>query len=427
MGNMPMVQRSADKRHDAGEISLQIAEIASRAVGGNALATELAHLLSVQLAADAVALFWLQPSSRRSAARRSLRTLAVASSSSHLSPHRLERLLKVTAYQAYSKQATVSRPDGSLAVPFGAPQPFGVCAAWWEPDSQPGDETPPPGQMSILSRLRASLTLAFMPAHLSDSLGGAEVVARDDTLLGATDRVRANFISMVSHELRTPLNSINGFLEVVLEGQVGQLNSRQQEFLGYVQTSAVQLTTLVEDILLISKADSGQFVLRPDTLSVSHLLHQAMQSVVPAAEKARVHLVVSAPEEFPGIWGDELRLCQVITNLLHNAVKFSPPESEISLSVADRGTYAEFAVKDQGEGVAPEEYLLVFERFYQSDSSRHAHSGGYGLGLAIAKLIVEQHHGRIWLESGERQGTTFFFTLPFDPGEAGTRESPAIG
>src|SRR5262249_16203131 len=243
-GNMPMVERSIDKRPDAGEISLKIAEIAGRTVGGNALATELAHLLSVQLAADAVALFWLQPSSQRSAARRSLRTLAVASSSTHLSRHRLERLLKVTAYQAYSRQTAVSRPDGSVAVPFGGAQPIGVCAAWWGQGLQPPSGVPSPGHMSILSQLRAILSLAFMPAHLSEQPGGAEVAARDDTLLGAADRVRANFISMVSHELRTPLNSINGFLEVVLEGQVGPLNSRQQEFLGYVQTSAVQLTTL---------------------------------------------------------------------------------------------------------------------------------------------------------------------------------------
>jgi signal transduction histidine kinase len=415
MGNMPMVYGQTGKRPDAGEISLQVAEIASGAESSNALASKLAHLLSEQLAADAVALFWLQRSALHPGPRRSLRTLAVDSSASHLDLPRLERLLKVAAYQAYSKQATMSRHDGSVAVPFGSPEPFGVCAAWWEPGSQPGGVPSTGGHgQSVLAELRASLSLAFMPAHLSDQQG------RDDTRLSA-DRVRANFISMVSHELRTPLNSINGFLEVVLEGQVGELNSRQQEFLGYVQTSAFALTTLVEDILFISKADSGQFVLRPSTLSVSHLLHQAMQSVVPDAEKARVHIVLSDPEAFPTIWGDELRLCQVITNLLHNAIKFSPPESEVSLGVTNRGTYAEFAVQDHGTGMPPEEHPLVFERFYQSDSSRHAHSGGYGLGLAIAKLIVEQHHGHIWLESSEGQGTTFYFTLPLDAGEAGSR------
>jgi signal transduction histidine kinase len=421
MGNLPMVRGAAGKQPDAGEISLQIAKIAASAVSRNVLASELTHLLSGQLAADAVALFWLQGSAPRPGPRRSLRTLAVASSSSHLSLPRLERLLKVAAYQAYSKRMAESRHDGSVAVPFGTPEPFGVCAAWWEQGSRPtGSKSS--GGLSILAELRATLSLALMPAHLSSDQQG-----RDDTLLGAADRVQANFISMVSHELRTPLNSINGFLEVVLEGQVGQLNSRQQEFLGYVQTSAFQLTTLVEDILFISKADSGQFVLRPGTLSVSHLLQQAVQSVMAEAEKARVHIVVSAPEEFPAIWGDELRLCQVITNLLHNAIKFSPPESEITLSVTNRGAYAEFAVQDRGKGVPPEEHLLVFERFYQSDSSRHTHSGGYGLGLAIAKLIVEQHHGRIWLDSSEGQGTTFYFTLPFDAGEAGSGGSSVIG
>jgi len=257
-----------------------------------------------------------------------------------------------------------------------------------------------------------------MPAHLSDLAGRAQ---------HEESQARANFISMVSHELRTPLNSINGFLEVVLEGQVGQLNARQQEFLGYVQTGALQLTTLVEDILFISKADAGQFVLRPDTLSVSHLLQQATQSVAQEAEKAGVHIVVSALPELKAIWGDELRLCQVITNLLHNAIKFSPHGAEIDLYVTDRGTYAEFAVQDHGKGVAPEERLLVFERFYQSDSGRHAHGEGYGLGLAIAKLIVEQHHGQIWLESGAGEGTTFYFTLPFGPGGHTENHGPLAG
>jgi two-component system phosphate regulon sensor histidine kinase PhoR len=278
-------------------------------------------------------------------------------------------------------------------------------------------ETPPPVTelyWETRSKTKLTISASFTPHRLGNQLG-AVVVARDDTLLNAANRVRANFISMVSHELRTPLNSINGFVEVVLEGQVGPLNSRQQEFLGYVQTSALQLTTLVEDILFISKADSGQFVLRPSMLSVGHLLHQAIQSVVPEAEKARVHIAVSAPEDFPALWGDELRLCQVFTNLLHNAIKFSPPESEIAVTVADRGAFAEFAIQDQGTGVAPEEHARVFERFYQSESSQHAH--GYGLGLAIAKLIVEQHHGRIWIESGEGQGATFSFTVPFGPTE----------
>jgi two-component system phosphate regulon sensor histidine kinase PhoR len=246
-----------------------------------------------------------------------------------------------------------------------------------------------------------------MPPHLSSQQAGRGE-QRD-----SQDPVQANFISMVSHELRTPLNSINGFLEVVLDGQVGPLNSRQQEFLGYVKASALQLTTLVEDIVFISKADSGQFLLRPGSLSVSHLLEQAIQSVAPEAERAHVRISLGAPAGFPAIWGDEPRLCQVITNLLHNAIKFSPPESEISLRVTDRGTYAEFAVKDQGTGVAPEEHLLVFERFYQSNSSQQARSGGYGLGLAIARLIVLQHHGRIWLRSSEGKGTTFYFTVPF--------------
>jgi two-component system phosphate regulon sensor histidine kinase PhoR len=255
------------------------------------------------------------------------------------------------------------------------------------------------------------VSASFTPHRIRD-MQTAVVVARDDTLLNAANRMKSNFISMVSHELRTPLNSINGFIEIVAEEQVGPLNTRQQEFLGYVRTSALHLSALVEDILLITKADSGQFSLRPSEIDVGSLLRQTLQSVAQAAVKAEVAMSVHVPPEMPLLRGDELRVQQVLTNLLNNAIKFSPPHTEISISVRQSGSTAEFAIHDRGPGVAPEEQARIFERFYQSESSQRARSGGYGLGLAIAKLIVEQHGGEIWLESTPEAGTTFYFTLP---------------
>jgi len=234
--------------------------------------------------------------------------------------------------------------------------------------------------------------------------------------MNAANRMKSNFISMISHELRTPLNSINGFVEVVIDGQVGELNSRQHEFLGYVQSSALQLTTLVEDILFISKADSGQFLLRPGPIDIDRLVSQTIQSVSPAAAKAEIEITASLPEFSVPLIGDELRLQQVITNLLLNAIKFSASGEPINFRVRQTSSLAEFAIQDHGKGVAPEEHSRIFERFYQSESSQHAQRGGYGLGLAIAKLIVEQHGGRIWLESAPGEGATFYFTLPLTLG-----------
>ena len=253
---------------------------------------------------------------------------------------------------------------------------------------------------------------ASFTAQHSEQHADAVIVARDVTLLNAANRMRANFISMVSHELRTPLNSINGFLEIILESPVGPLNERQREFLNYARISTQQLTTLVEDILFISKADSGQFTLRLGRVRMAKVVDQARQIMQPAAEKAQVELIAEVQQGVPVVRADELRIQQVLTNLLGNAIKFSPSGSSVRLAVTHDDMNLLCAVSDQGRGIAPEEHARIFERFYQSDSTVRNRAGGYGLGLSIARLIVEQHHGRIWVESEAGQGATFYFTLP---------------
>lgn len=236
--------------------------------------------------------------------------------------------------------------------------------------------------------------------------------ARDVTVLNAANRMRANFISMVSHELRTPLHSINGFLDIVLDGQVGPLNPRQEEFLTYARTSAHQLTMLVEDILFISKADSGQFTLRLGAVTIPALVAQVIHTLQSAAEKAEVTLIAELAPALPVLRADELRLQQVLSNLLNNAIKFSSPGSRVTVSAAVEGGEVHFSVSDQGKGISLADQARIFERFYQSESGARASAGGYGLGLSIAKLIVDQHDGRIWVESEPDHGSTFHFTIP---------------
>ena len=421
MSTLPAVPEPSQS--DAGRIALEIAEIASGAPSRHILARQLAGILLRELDAGALALFWLDQNAGASSTpgeRSYLRTLSALAPGDENAPPPLEDLMRAAAESAFSGPERTPPPEpesesssgnrtllpGRVQVlPVGTPRPWGAFCAWWPTDGSTSGP-PPPGE-ELLRQLRHSLTLATMPTHLLD-------VARPVESADAEDARKApatsSFISMISHELRTPLNSINGFLEIVLNGQVGPLNPRQEEFLGYVQTSALQLTTQIEDILLISKADSGRFALRPATVDVDLLLHQSIQSVAPAAEKAGVHIGTRVPGELLSIWGDELRLRQVITNLLHNSIKFSPPGSEITVTLSERGDFAEFAVADHGKGVALEDQDHVFERFYQSESSQH--SGGYGLGLSIARLIVEQHGGRIWLSSTPGVGATFYFTLP---------------
>lgn len=274
-------------------------------------------------------------------------------------------------------------------------------------------EAPPIHDLSWETRAGrlCDVSATFTARHTGEERH-AVIVARDVTVLNAANRMRANFISMVSHELRTPLNTINGFLEIVLDGQVGPLNERQHEFLEYAHISTQQLATLVEDILFISKADSGQFTLRLGEVSVAPLVAQAIQSLQTVADKAEVRLTYDMPEPLPPIQADELRLQQVLTNLLNNAIKFSVAGSEVNVTARVEAAELLFTVADHGKGIAPEDHQRIFERFYQSEAGARARAGGYGLGLSIAKLIVEQHGGRIWVESIPGEGAAFSFSMP---------------
>ncbi|HST89296.1 MAG TPA: PAS domain-containing sensor histidine kinase, partial [Ktedonobacterales bacterium] len=251
--------------------------------------------------------------------------------------------------------------------------------------------------------------------------GRAMIIARDITALNAINRMRANFVSMVSHEMRTSLNVVKGFLEIVAEEQAGTLNEKQVEFLGYARNGTRQLVTLVDDIMLISKADSGQFTLRLHDVDPATLIGQSLQAVHPSAQRAGVRVVCAAEPALPLLRADDTRLLQVLGNLLGNAVKYSPEDGTVRVRAQPDGDAVRFSVSDEGVGVPAADHARVFDRFYQSENASHARQGGYGLGLALAKLIVEQHGGRIWVESQEGAGATFSFTIPIaGPGPSDT-------
>lgn len=260
---------------------------------------------------------------------------------------------------------------------------------------------------------KKEIAASFTAAHSREQALRGVIIARDMTLLNAANRTRSNFISMVSHELRTPLNTVSGFLSIVQDEHVGPLNERQSEFLGYVRSSTDQLITLVNDILFVSKADTGQFELRCAELDLADLIAQVLRDGGPSAARLDVKLRGRASRRFPRLWADAGRLHQVLMNLIHNALKFTPPGGSIAISARRAGDLAEISVTDTGCGVPFEDQPRVFERFYQSENALLVKHGGFGLGLTIAKLIVEQHGGHIWLESEPEHGSTFRFTIPF--------------
>lgn len=237
--------------------------------------------------------------------------------------------------------------------------------------------------------------------------------ARDMSALKVATRVRANFVSMVSHELRTPLNSVHGFIDLLLQGHMGEMTEEQRTYLGYTQEGVQQLVSIVEDILFMTRSDLGQFQIKQQEFSFRTLAKQVISSLQPQAKKAEVALCQDIPSTAPMLYIDPLRMRQVLNNLITNAIKFTPPGGTVTVRARRHNERLELiSVTDTGFGIPPEDRQHVFERFYQSNHTQQSKMGGYGLGLSIARLIVEQHGGTIDFTTQLDQGTTFYFTIP---------------
>ena len=237
--------------------------------------------------------------------------------------------------------------------------------------------------------------------------------ARDISGIKIANRVQANFVSMVSHELRTPLNSVHGFVDLLSQGYMGELNAEQQKYLSYVQEGVQQLVSTVEDILFMTRSDSGQFEMKQEEVDFELLSHQVVNSLQPQALQAQVTINEDIPLPAPILCVDPQRMKQVLNNLVTNAIKFTPPYGTVTIRVRPYNErFVMISVSDTGYGIPVEDRQHIFERFYQSNHPQQSKMGGYGLGLSIAKLIVEQHGGEINFHSAINEGTAFYFTTP---------------
>jgi len=233
---------------------------------------------------------------------------------------------------------------------------------------------------------------------------------RDISERRAVERMKEEFVAVVSHELRTPLTSMRGALGLLSSGLVGALPEKGQRMLEIAVNNTDRLVRLINDILDIERMQSGKVLLQYRRCEAATLLSQASDEMRALAEKADITIAVS-PQPLQ-LWVDPDRLVQTLTNLLSNAIKFSPPQTTVRLSVQRQGENALFTVQDQGRGIPSDKLESVFERFQQVDASDSRQKGGTGLGLAICRSIVQQHGGRIWVESAVGTGSTFSFSLP---------------
>jgi len=238
---------------------------------------------------------------------------------------------------------------------------------------------------------------------------GCVIVLQDRTEVRRLERVRREFVANISHELRTPLATLKLLSETLVMGD-GEDPVIVKDYLGRIEVEVDRLAQMVDELGALSLIETGQVVLEREPVHIDALVRRAVERLAAQASRSGLTVTVDVPEDMPQPYGDEHRLEQVLVNLLHNAIKFTPTGGRIRVSVTCADGAVKVSVQDTGVGIAEDDLDRIFERFYKSDKSR---SGtGTGLGLAIARHIVELHGGRIWAESAEGKGATLLFTLP---------------
>jgi two-component system phosphate regulon sensor histidine kinase PhoR len=268
-------------------------------------------------------------------------------------------------------------------------------------------ETGEPQEETVeLPARRLFLQLVVLPDKIT---GGSLLLVQNLTRVRRLETIRRDFISNISHELRTPLASLKALTETLQEGALEDPTAARR-FLGRIETEVDALTQMATELLELTRIESGQVPLELKAVDPANLLNLASDRMRAQAERAGLRLSVEAPTRLPMIRADAQRLEQVLVNLIHNAVKFTRPGGAVVLSTSAEGDFVRFAVRDTGAGIPEDDLERIFERFYKADRARSG--GGTGLGLSIARHIVEAHGGKIWAESVESRGSTFYFTVP---------------
>jgi signal transduction histidine kinase/CheY-like chemotaxis protein len=238
------------------------------------------------------------------------------------------------------------------------------------------------------------------------------ILAKDEALRASS--VKSDFLMKMSHELRTPLNSVLGFSQVLKMKHHGELNEKQEQYVDNIFQSATRLLGMINDMLDLVKVESGEKrPLSVQSFPVTETIDEALVFINDRAEKKKI---VIQKEIDPGlgiIEADKIRFKQILLNLIDNAVKFGKPDGgTVNIAAGKNGDMAQFSISDKGIGIKVEDIGRLFDLFYQADSGISRKYGGAGAGLAVTKQLVEEHGGRIWVESKYGEGSTFSFTLP---------------
>jgi len=275
----------------------------------------------------------------------------------------------------------------------------------------------------VTGTLRQHFFAATVASVTAGKTSGAVIVLHDITDLRKLERVRRDFVANVSHEFKTPLTAIQGFAETLLAGALEDKKNRGR-FLEIIVEHSRRLARLTDDLLKLSEMDADRLELEISDTSVAQFVASCLETAQRRAAEKKLEIIVQVSGDLPNIAADRRRLAEVLQNLLDNAIQYTLPGGQITLSAAHKAHEVVFTVSDTGIGIPKTDQPRIFERFYRVDAARSREVGGTGLGLAIAKHLVEVHGGRLWVDSEIGQGSQFHFSVPeFE--EASTLGSPS--
>lgn len=255
-------------------------------------------------------------------------------------------------------------------------------------------------------------------SYLIDQLGnvlGFIISLHDISREKLIERMKSEFVSITAHQLRTPLSAIKWVLKMILEGDEGPLSLGQKKLLEQGYESNERMIALINDLLNLTRLEEGRFLYKFSSVSLIDLISQAVINFLPMTKKSGVELIFEQPKEkVPNIEVDVEKLQLVFQNLLDNAIRYTPAGGKVTISIRPDKLYIEVAVKDTGIGIPKDKQSRIFDKFFRADNAVKLQTEGSGLGLFIAKNIIEKHGGSVWFESEESKGSAFYFRIPYD-------------
>jgi PAS domain S-box-containing protein len=250
------------------------------------------------------------------------------------------------------------------------------------------------------------------PVVMEGKTVGVIAVFRDITTEKEIDRAKTEFVSLASHQLRTPLSAIKWYAEMLADGDAGALNVEQAEFVHNLYQSNERMIELVNSLLNISRLELGKIKIEPVETDLGQLAADSLKELEPKVATKKQKVILNVDSGVPKVMVDPKLIRQVYANLLTNAVKYTPEGGSITVEIAKKGDEVVSRVTDTGYGIPAEDKKRIFERFYRAQNIQKVDAEGTGLGLYLVKAIIESSNGKVWFESEENKGTTFWISLP---------------